>query len=151
MNQPNSQFANRAARAAAAAAIAAAITFAATPVLAAPDPEQPRIEARIKDMHAKLKITAAEEEQWAKVTDVMRENANKMDELNNARLANANSMNAMDDLKSYGDVVDAHADEIKKFAAAFSPLYASMSDAQKAAADQLFRHGDAAQKSTQKK
>jgi periplasmic protein CpxP/Spy len=151
MSQPNFQFASSAARAATAVAIAAMITFAAAPVLAATDPEQPRIEARIKDMHAKLKITAAEEEQWAKVTDVMRDNANKMDEMNNARLANAKSMNAMDDLKSYGDVVDAHADEIKKFAVAFSPLYASMSDAQKAVADQLFRHGDAPQKVTQKK
>jgi periplasmic protein CpxP/Spy len=151
MNQANFRFAGSAARVAAAIATAATITFAAVPALAATDPEQPRIEARIKDMHAKLKITAAEEEQWAKVSDVMRDNANKMDEMNSARLANAKSMNAMDDLKSYGDVVDAHADEIKKFAVAFSPLYAGMSDAQKAIADQLFRHGDAPQKVTQKK
>jgi periplasmic protein CpxP/Spy len=151
MNQRNFQFANSAARAAAAVAIVATITFAAAPVIAAAGPDQPRIEARIKDMHAKLKITAAEEEQWAKVTDVMRDNANRMDELNKARLANAKTMNAVDDLKSYGDVVDAHADEIKKFAAVFSPLYASMSDAQKAEADQLFRRGDATQKAAQKK
>jgi hypothetical protein len=113
--------------------------------------DQIRVEARIKDMHAKLKITAAEEDQWAKVADVMRDNAQKMDQLNGARVANANAMNAVEDLTSYGEVVDAHAGEIKKFAAAFSPLYDSMSVAQKAEADELFRHGETQHKSTQKK
>jgi len=130
---------------------AATTAVAAPPVAAAKGSDQARIEARIKDMHARLKITAAEEDQWAKVADVMRDNARKMDEMNNARLANAKTMNAVDDLNSYGKVVDAHADEIKKFAAAFTPLYASMSDAQKAGADDLFRHGDAAHKAAPKK
>jgi hypothetical protein len=70
-----------------------------------------------------------------------------MVELNSARTANAKTMNAVDDLKSYGEVVNAHADEIKRFAAAFEPLYASMSEPQKAAADTLFRHGRGAHKS----
>src|SRR5271165_1324886 len=121
MNQRTFQFthaAAAAARAVAAVAIVATIAFAPAPVIAATDSGQTRVEARIKDMHAKLKITAAEEEQWAKVADVMRDNARKMDELNSARAANAKTMNAVDDLKSYGEVVDAHADEIKKFAAA---------------------------------
>jgi len=149
------------ARAMAAAAIVATTAIVAVPAATAAVPapavaannasEQARIEARIKDMHAKLKITAAEEDQWAKVADVMRDNAQKMDELNSARLANANTMNAVDDLTSYGEVVDAHASEIKKFAAAFSPLYASMSDAQKAEADALFRNGGTQHKSAPKK
>jgi protein CpxP len=150
MNQRTFHFID-AARTVAAVAIIATITFAATPVMAADNPSQARIETRIKDMHAKLKITAAEEEQWTKVADVMRDNAKKMDELNGARAANAKTMNAVDDLKSYGEVVDAHADQIKKFAAAFEPLYASMSDAQKAEADTLFRGGASAHKSTHKK
>ncbi len=151
MNQRKFQFTHAAARAVAAVAIVATIAFAAAPVIAATDSGETRVEARIKDMHAKLKITAAEEEQWAKVADVMRENAKKMEALNSARAANANTMNAVDDLKSYGEVVDAHAAEIKKFAATFEPLYASMNDAQKAAADALFRHGESAHKSTPKK
>ncbi len=102
-------------------------------------------------MHARLKITAAEEDQWAKVADVMRDNAQKMDELNSTRQANANTMSAVDDLNSYGEAVDAHAGEIKKFAAAFAPLYASMSDPQKTEADDLFRHGSTQHKSTHKK
>jgi periplasmic protein CpxP/Spy len=151
MNQRKFRFTHAVAHAAAAVAVTATMAFAATPAMAATDPGQARVETRIKDMHAKLKITAAEEEQWTKVADVMRDNAKKMDELNGARAANAKTMNAVDDLKSYGAVVDAHADEIKKFAAAFEPLYASMSDAQKADADALFRHGESAHKSKAKK
>lgn len=142
----------------AAAAIVATTAFVTAPVATATVPtpaaaatngsDQARIETRIKDMHDKLKITTTEEDQWAKVADVMRDNATKMDELNNSRRANANAMNAVDDLKSYGQIVDAHSDEIKKFAAAFSPLYASMPDAQKADADELFRHGSTQHKSS---
>ncbi len=61
----------------AAAAIVATTAFVAAPavIAAVPAPavaaingsDQVRIEARIKDMHAKLKITATEEDQWAKV------------------------------------------------------------------------------------
>ena len=50
-------------------------------------------------------------------------------------------MNAVDDLKSYGEITDAHADGIKKFTPVFATLYDSMSDAQKKQADTLFRHG----------
>jgi acyl-coenzyme A synthetase/AMP-(fatty) acid ligase len=151
MNQRKFQFTHAVAHVAAAVAVVATMALAAAPVIAATDPGTARVETRIKDMHAKLKITTAEEAQWAKVADVMRDNATKMDELNSARTANAKTMNAVDDLKSYGAVVDAHADEIKQFAAAFEPLYVSMSDVQKADADALFRHGESAQKSKAKK
>jgi protein CpxP len=154
MNQRKFQFTYAAARAVAAAAIIATIAFAAAPVIAATGSDEARVEAHIKDMHAKLKVTAAEEDQWAKVAEVMRDNGKKMDELTNARMANAKTMNAVDDLKSYGEIADAHADGIKRFAAAFATLYASMSDAQKAEADALFQHGvrqKASHKSAQKK
>jgi hypothetical protein len=151
MNQRKFQFTYAAARAVAAVAIVATIAFVAAPINAATGSHEVTIEAHIKDMHGKLKITAAEEDQWAKVADVMRDNAKQMDELNNARMANATTMNAVDDLKSYGEITDAHADQIKKFTAVFATLYASMPDAQKAEADKLFRHGQGQPKSTQKK
>jgi hypothetical protein len=154
MNERNFQFTYAAARAVAAVAIVATITFAAAPVIAAKDSDEVRVEARIKDLHAKLKITPAEEDQWAKVAEVMRDNAKKMDELTNARMANAKTMNAVDDLKSYGEITDAHADGIKKFTPVFATLYASMSDGQKAEADELFRHAgqqEGHHKSKQKK
>jgi peptidoglycan-associated lipoprotein len=96
-----------------------------------------RVEARIKDLHSKLKITSAEEEQWNKLAQVMRDNAAAMQPLIEARREKGN-MNAVDDLTSYSEIQDAHAAGLKNFIAAFEPLYASMSDDQKKTADQLF-------------
>jgi hypothetical protein len=100
-----------------------------------------RTEARIKDLHARLKITPAQEGLWNKVTQVMREDAQKMDALNQARFEKAKAMNAIEDLKSYSQVAQAHADGLKNFIPAFEALYAGMSDDQKKDADSLFRHG----------
>jgi len=99
-----------------------------------------RVEARIKQLHTRLKITPAQEELWNNVTHVMRDNAETMEALTRARSEKASTMTAIDDLKSYGEIAEAHADGIRKFIPAFEPLYASMSDAQKKAADTLFRH-----------
>ena len=38
-----------------------------------------RTEAQITDLHAKLQITPAQEDQWNKVASAMRENASQMD------------------------------------------------------------------------
>jgi protein CpxP len=140
MRQGSYRFTYRAARAVA-AALFATLAFAPGPVLAAKDSSGDRVEARIKNMHAKLKITHEQEEQWAKVAHVMRENAKSLDTLTEARFKNAKTMNAIDDLKSYGEITDAHADGIKRFTPVFATLYAGMSDAQKKEADDLFRHG----------
>jgi periplasmic protein CpxP/Spy len=99
-----------------------------------------RVEARIKELHTKLKITPEQEDLWNNVTQVMRDNAKTMEALIKARSEKASTMTAIDDLKSYGEIAEAHADGIRKFIPAFEPLYASMSDAQKKAADTLFRH-----------
>ena len=99
-----------------------------------------RVEDRIKDMHSKLAITAAQEEQWAKVVEVMRENAIQMDSLTKTRAEKAN-MSAIDDLNSYSEITNAHADGLKKFTPAFKTLYDGMSDTQKKNADAIFRHG----------
>ena len=100
-----------------------------------------RTEARIKDLQAKLKITPAQEELWNKVTQVMRENAQTMDTLIQARMEKAKTMNTVEDLKSYSEITQAHADGLKKFIPVFEALYASMSDDQKKDADTLFRYG----------
>lgn len=101
-----------------------------------------RAEVRIEKMHANLKITPSQEGQWAKVAQVMRENAKTMDTLTQARFEHAKTMSAVDDLNSYGEIADAHADGIKKFTPVFAALYANMSDAQMKEADALFRQGD---------
>ena len=141
MERNGHQFTYAAARALAAAVLVATIAFAPGPVFAAKASSEDRVETRIKDMHAKLKITQAQEEQWAKVAQVMRDNEKTIEPLIKARTANAKTMTAVDDLKSYAEIADAHADGIKKFTPVFATLYDSMSEAQKKEADALFRHG----------
>jgi len=106
------------------------------------DAHEDRAELRIKDMHAKLKITSVQEAQWIKVGETMRDNAKTMDALTQARFDHAKDMTAVDDLKSYAEIAEAHADGIRKLPPVFAALYDSMSDAQKKEADALFRHGD---------
>lgn len=97
-----------------------------------------RVEDRIKLLYAKLKITPAQEGLWDNVTKAMRENAVTMEALIKERSEKAGTKNAVDDLKSYSAIAEAHADGLKKFIPAFESLYASMSDAQKKDADTLF-------------
>jgi protein CpxP len=98
------------------------------------------VEKHIKDLHAKLKITPAEESQWAAVVQTMHDNVNQLDKVIDKREAIANNATAIDDLNAYGDIAQAHADGVKKLSTAFSPLYASMSDDQKKVADEVFGH-----------
>jgi hypothetical protein len=100
-----------------------------------------RTEERIKQLYVALKIKPEQEELWKAFTQVMRENAKTMDELNLARAEKSNTMNAVEDLKSYSEIVQAHAEGLKKYVASFEALYASMSDEQKKNADLLFRGG----------
>jgi len=97
------------------------------------------VEARIKSLHARLKITAAQEPQWQPVAEAMRDNAATMEKLVSERNAKVKTMTAVDNLQTYSDIAQAHADGLKKLVSAFDPLYASMSDAQKKVADAVFR------------
>ena len=143
MKLTGNQFTYASARLVAAAALVTTLAFAPGVVLAADkDAHEDRVELRIKNMHTKLMITPAQEEQWSKVAKVMQDDAKTMDTLTQARVDHAKDMNAVDDLKSYGEITEAHADGIKKLTPVFADLYASMSDAQKKEADTLFRDGD---------
>jgi LTXXQ motif family protein len=97
------------------------------------------VEARIKELHRRLHITAAQKPQWDNLAQVMRDNAQAMSDLKKQRAADAQSMNAVDVVKSYESVIEAHEDGMKKFVPPFEALYNSMSDAQKKTADSLFR------------
>jgi hypothetical protein len=97
------------------------------------------VEARIRDLHKRLHITAAQRPQWNNLTQVMRTNAQAMVDLQKQRAADVNSMSAVDVVKSYAQVIDAHEDGMKKFIPPFEALYNTMSDAQKKTADSLFR------------
>ncbi len=98
------------------------------------------VESHIKDLHAQLQITPAEETQWAAVAKAMRDSAIETDKAIDKREALVNSASAVDNLNAYGDIAQVHADSVKRLAAAFAPLYASMSDDQKKVADAVFAH-----------
>lgn len=96
------------------------------------------VEKHIKDLHAKLKITPTEESQWEKVAQTMRDNATELDSAIGKRDSLASHATAIEDLNSYGDIVQTHADSIKKLSTAFSDLYEAMPDNQKKLADEVF-------------
>ena len=100
-----------------------------------------KAEQRIKELHSKLHITQAEEPQWQGLVQVMRDNAQQMSSLIAQRDQNSGTT-AVDNLKSYEEITDAHADGLKKLVPAFKSLYDALSDEQKKVADTLFR-GDA--------
>ncbi|WP_118180269.1 Spy/CpxP family protein refolding chaperone [Paraburkholderia phosphatilytica] len=116
---------------------------ASAPASGASAPRDSHVEARITALHSQLKITKDEEDQWAKVADAMRDNARTMHDLFEARSSNVGHETAIDNLKSWGDIAQAHADGNKALIAAFQPLYDSMPDAQKKIADQVFRGASA--------
>jgi hypothetical protein len=69
----------------------------------------------------------------------MRDNAKAMNDLQEQRKQDAKSMTAVTAVKSYQAVIEAHEAGMAKFVPAFESLYDSMSDAQKKAADAMFR------------
>jgi protein CpxP len=96
-----------------------------------------RVATHIKTLHDKLKITADQEPQFEVVASVMRDNEKVVHELAEARHENENAT-AIDDLKSYKKIADAHAAGIAKLIPAFEDLYSKMSPEQKANADTVF-------------
>ena len=97
------------------------------------------VEARIKELHNKLRITAAQQTQWDSLVRVMRDNAKAMTDLQKQRSQDAKAMTAVDAVKSYEAVIAAHEAGMAKFVPAFQALYDSMSNAQKETADSMFR------------
>ena len=98
------------------------------------------VEQHITQLRAQLKITPAEESQWTQVAETMRENARELDRAIDKRDAGIASATAIDNLNSYSEIAQVHANGVKKLASAFSGLYSVMSDAQKKEADVVFSH-----------
>lgn len=122
---------------------AASASMQAAPAAAASGAaaHQQRVEQRIAYLHSTLKITPAQESQWNTFADVMRSNAASMAQLYEQREANQQG-SALDDMKQYAQISQAHADGMQKLVAAFEPLYNSFSPDQKALADKTFhQHG----------
>jgi Spy/CpxP family protein refolding chaperone len=102
------------------------------------------VEARIKDLHKKLHITEVQKPQWDALATVMRDNAQAMVDLQKQRAVDSQSMSAVEVIKSYESVIEAHESGMKKFVPPFEALYNAMSDSQKKTADSLFRNREKA-------
>jgi hypothetical protein len=98
-----------------------------------------KIELRITDLHAKLLISPAQQPQWDKFAQVMRDNARSMDEAFQQRVQVIPTMTAPANMASYAHVAEDHAQRMQMLVPAFQALYDTMSDNQKRTADQVFR------------
>jgi periplasmic protein CpxP/Spy len=100
-------------------------------------------DGRIAYLKAYLKITNAQEPQFDRVAQVIRENTQDRAKLAEQHRADRDqSMNAVERLEARQRFAALHAQHSERFLTAFKPLYASLSDAQKQAADQLLAgHG----------
>jgi uncharacterized protein with LGFP repeats len=153
-------FTNRTARAAGAAATLLGAIVLASPVFAASNAQSPAqqamaapasdsagmtsVEGRIRDLHKQLRITEVQKPQWDALATVMRDNAQAMVDLQKQRAVDSQSMSAVEVIKSYESVIEAHESGMKKFVPPFEALYNTMSDTQKKSADSLFRNREKA-------
>jgi protein CpxP len=97
------------------------------------------VEQRITNLHAALQITPAQDAPWNAVAQAMRENAASMDKLIAAnRTTPPQNMTAVEDLKTYQKVAQAHVDGLKNLIASFGTLYDAMPADQQKIADGLF-------------
>jgi hypothetical protein len=98
-----------------------------------------RVEGRIRELHAQLRIAPAEEPQWNEFAQVMRENAREMDQAFMQRAQQYPTMNAVQNMQSYEQISEEHAQRVQRLVPAFQKLYDAMPDQQKRLADQVFR------------
>ena len=129
-------------------------TAPAPPAAAAPSPQmapaapvtaaERRVAQHIKELHAQLQITPAEEPQWQEFAAVMRENAKGMDQAFTQRAQQYATMNAVQNMQSYAKIADDHAQRVQKLVPVFENLYNAMTEQQKQTADQVFRANAAA-------
>ena len=111
---------------------------------------QERVERRIKELYSQLRVTPAERPQMDQFAQVMRDNARDMDEALLQRVDHFQSMNAVQNMQSYEQLAEQHAQHVQKLIPAFQNLYNVMSDQQKQLADQVFRVNSERQAQTQR-
>jgi len=97
------------------------------------------IEAQLGDLHAKLKITAAQEPTWRTFAESMRGNARRLDESSQSRVLLLPTMSATENMRSYARISMQQAQHAQGLIPAFDALYRDMSVSQRATADQIFR------------
>jgi hypothetical protein len=100
------------------------------------------VEGRIAYLKAELNITDAQAPQFERVAQAMRDNAKTMEQaVDQHRAMRGQPQTAVQRLESRAQFATLRAQDDQRFVEAFKPLYASLSDNQKKAADELLtRH-----------
>lgn len=119
---------------------------AATALPAPTAKTHPVIEKRIEMLRTTMKITPEQTKAFNEFAQVMRDNANKMDAMIGSQAKTMPTMTAVDHMKAYEAITQAHADDMQREVPAFSRLYETLSPAQKKAADDSFRDAAAGRK-----
>ncbi len=133
-------------------AAAQAGPVAAPGAVAAAKPGTPRaaaVERRITDLRTRLKITPEEQKPFDDFAQVMRDNEQRMDGLVTKRQASFATGSAVDQMQSYTDMAQAHAEDMQHLTAAFATLYNALSADQKKQADLSFRQFAKSRRSAQ--
>jgi periplasmic protein CpxP/Spy len=103
-----------------------------------------RVEMHIRQLHAQLQITPAEQPQWDQFAAIMRENARSMDHAFMQRAQQYPTMTAVENMRSYEQIATEHAADMQKLVPVFANLYNVMPAQQRRLADQVFRANAAA-------
>ena len=105
---------------------------------ARPNPPPPDVEASIASLHQRLQITPAQEAPFSAVANVLRGNARAEASAPHQPPANAS---AVDELRAEIQYDEVELAGLKRLLPALEALYASLSPAQRQAADMVFRQG----------
>jgi hypothetical protein len=116
---------------------AAAATPAPAPALS--KATEAAVEQRIKALHTELGITDQQQALWDVFAKSMRDSAAATEALFERRASAAQTMSAVENMRSYAEIARAYADTMDRLSNDFASLYASLSDLQRRAADALFR------------
>lgn len=116
---------------------------------AVPGTVEQRVDEHIRQLHAQLRITPAEQPQWDRFAEIMRQNARAMDQEFAERRQQFPTMNALQNMQSYEKITEAHAQHLQRLVPAFENLYNAMPEQQKRLTDQVFRENAEARRRTQ--
>jgi periplasmic protein CpxP/Spy len=125
------------------AALALILTFslgAHAQTTAAANSHQAKVEERIRDMYATLRISKAQDTAWNAFAQVMLDNAQAMEATLQQNGGDRSKLVAPQILDNYAAISAQHAQNAERLSAAFGVLYAGLSPEQKQAADEMFRN-----------
>ena len=96
------------------------------------------MDARLTKIHRKLRITSEQEGAWNDYAKGMRETAESMQPLYAKYYKEQHTMNAVENMRLFMEMSEAHAKVQKVLIPLFEKLYNMFSDKQKAIADEFF-------------